>query len=195
MGDAQLCGYSRRRIDRVLDQPQIDEDDTVLEVGREAPRDLDGHRGLADAARADEGHEASLHQRLGNASGDCLSADDPRQLAWKAAARCVVIGRLLVCPTVVFGQPAHGGHERIATPGDVDHEPRPGLPVGKRFAQCCDVDAEAALLDNRVGPDQCGQLLLRDHFARPLRQDSQQVERPAAELNLPRTVHEQLARS
>src|SRR5260370_24577186 len=55
--------------------------------------------------------------------------------------------------------------------------------LSKRLAQRRDMKAKAALIDHKVGPHSCDQLLLTDHFGRAFDESDKNVENAAAKLN------------
>src|SRR5216684_4888784 len=65
----------------------------------------------------------------------------------------------------------------------IGHIARARSPLPKRLAQRQDMKAKAALIDHKVRPDSCDQLLLADHFGRAFDESDKNVESSAAKPN------------
>ena len=138
----------------------------------------DGDRGLADAARADDGHETMLRKFGCN----LLDGFDPPDHfgGWRgqgpngahaAGRRC---GRR-------FGT-GEGSGKAITATRDVHDISRADGTTTKGLAQCGDVEAEAALVDIHIGPDVFDQVAFVHDLPRTFRQEDQNVERSPADM-------------
>src|SRR5258706_15098920 len=73
--------------------------------------------------------------------------------------------------------------ETVAAARHVRHIACARSPLSKRLAQRRDMKAKAALIDHKVGPDFCDQLLLANHFGRAFDESDKNVESSAAKPN------------
>ena len=86
-------GQSERRSDGGRDmtgipqRTEVDEEDAPAEILRTAMPDRDGDRGLADAARADDGHEAIERKSVRDLLDDVFPADHPGEFSGQGAGR------------------------------------------------------------------------------------------------------------
>ena len=140
--------------------------------------DRDRDRGLADAAGADDGHEAML-RKFG-----CNLLDGFRsvQPSWRAGrAGTEQDGR---CRQTVRAKVRHGqcSREAITSARDVDDIAGADGAITKGLAQCGDVEAQAAFVDIHIGPDLLDQLSLVHDLAGTLRKENENIERTAAEV-------------
>src|SRR5216683_5481485 len=71
----------------------------------------------------------------------------------------------------------------VAATRHVGHIAYARSPLPKRLAQRRDMKAKAALIDHKVRPHFCDQLLLADHFGRAFDESDKNVEGAAAKLN------------
>src|SRR4030095_15593156 len=69
-----------------------------------------------------------------------------------------------------------GGHEAVASPGNVDDEPVPVAAVAQPAAQRGNVDSEIGRFDEYVGPDAFHQLSLADQITGPFKQNDQDFQ-------------------
>ena len=90
------------------------------------------------------------------------------------------------------GAPLHGRHKSVTPSGDRRDVERLFLRVAQRSPQAVHVDLEVALMDEDAGPGGRHQFVLADRLAAALRQQVQQLERPAAQFHRRAVEHEQL---
>jgi hypothetical protein len=78
---------------------------------------------------------------------------------------------------------AHGRDKAIAAAGNVRDVTRPLLSVAERLAQFGDMDPQTDFLDHETRPRIGENFTLRNHLARPINQQPQDIRRPAAQLD------------
>lgn len=140
-------------------------------------RDRNGDRGLANAPRADNGHEA-VHRELGANLVDGFSASDhSRKRGGKSSRGCDLAGRLR--RRCIMRERCG---EAIAAPGNIDNVAGTCGTIVERFSQSGDVEAKAALVHIHVGPDPLNQFSLVDDFAGVLGESDEDIERAAPDV-------------
>ena len=71
----------------------------------------------------------------------------------------------------------------ISTAGNVDYVGLAILAVIQRAAQLNHVEAQAALIDRQTGPSPCHKVGFADNFSSPIDQETEEIERAAANGN------------
>ncbi|MGY4286626.1 hypothetical protein ACVWXO_005846 [Bradyrhizobium sp. LM2.7] len=140
----------------------------------------DGHcdRGLADAARADHGHEAMERKPVRYFLDDLLASDHLCERRWKGARTDDFGGGR----DDRRGSLREGGDEAIAATRHIDHITGSFAGIAERLAQRCDMEAQTALVDIDVGPDALDQHSLVDDFTGAPGEKDQNIQRAAAEM-------------
>jgi hypothetical protein len=72
----------------------------------------------------------------------------------------------------------------VATPGDVDDEPIPVLPITQRATQGGHMNRELRRLDKGTRPDPSHQVLLTDELATAFKQNNQDLQSMTSKGNL-----------
>jgi hypothetical protein len=80
VGQTQRTGHRDGHDRRTGDRGQIDVPHTVTELGRDTSRDLNGETGLAGAARAGQGHQPVIDQKLAHVGYLGSTSDEAREL-------------------------------------------------------------------------------------------------------------------
>ncbi len=138
--------------------------------------DRNGNRSLADAARADQCHEAIERQSIRDLLDDLLSSDHLRKLS-RQGARRDDFGR-----EDRLSRLGERSDKAIAATGHIQDIAGRLAGIAERLAQRCDMEAQTALVDIHVGPDALDQLPLVDHFTGALGKQDQNIERAAADV-------------
>nr|WP_238578702.1 hypothetical protein [Inquilinus limosus] len=166
-------------------QPEIDEQGGAGEGIQQLMRHRRRHRGLADPAGADDGDEARRGQLLRQGPHAVLPPHHPRQPRRQeggAGEGGADRGRALRHRRGRT-RPQDRRHEAVAPSRQRRDVARAVLAVAQRLAQPGDVEAQAALLDDHVGPHLGDQLALADRLVRAGDEGHQDVQRPGAEID------------
>src|SRR3982074_3558293 len=75
------------------------------------------------------------------------------------------------------------GDKTVAAARHIGHIAHARSPLPKRLAQRQDMKAKAALIDHKVRPHFCDQLLLADYFGRALDERDENIESSATKPN------------
>ena len=106
---------------------------------------------LADAAAADNRHEARHLEQGGHLLQVILTADQPDRATGQVGMSKVRCGSC--CRLGILPRPRNGRHKTVAAAGQGCDVSRAVLSVAERFAQARDLGTQAALFDRDIGPN------------------------------------------
>jgi hypothetical protein len=175
----QHTRYRAQHQARVAERRQIDEPDAVFITGDHAFRDVEGDRGLANAAGPDDRHQALARNSRDQRRHRFLAADHPR-----CRERQIVHPRRRSCQgqrSSPWPIEAYWGDEIVAPSWNGDDVAMAVLAVAEGTAQSADLNLQIRFFHERSWPGSGDQLFLADHLAGMFDQSGQDVEGAAAE--------------
>ena len=142
-------------------------------------RDGKCHRGLAQSARSDDGHEPLGRQLVTDFANDLVAPHHSREQRWQR----VVSFRKVVGSRQTRRIPRRRRNEAITAAHHIREIALAAFAGVEGLAQRRDMDPKGDLFDEKPGPNLGHQLPLADHFTRMLDQNEQDIERTAAKLD------------
>ena len=189
-GHAKRRGQRQRHQMPLGHRRQVDKADAVGMAALHAHRQRHRHRGLADAAGADNAEQAHLRQLAGHRLDQLGTAQHAREqhrqvVAHLGGGRRWRGGHAGRGGLRRFARARHRRQETVAAPCDRGDIAPAFAPVAQHLAQRRQVYAQGGVVDHRLWPDDGQQLVLVDDLAGALEQRQQQVHRAAAQAQGP----------
>ncbi len=177
---------------RIIDRSQIHKPDAIFVRWNERLGHCQGHRRLADSSGSNNCDKTRFRQLVEKRANHVSAAHGARLRERE------IVGPIHDLLGLVGGPFGLGetdrSHEAIAATGNVGQIPSTRLAIAQCPPKRVDVNPEAALVDERVGPDAGHKFALADQFARALDQRGQNLESAAAEANGGFTFQQKLSR-
>ncbi len=175
----ERCGHRHGNEGGIVDRAEVYKTNAVQIRGAQRVGCAHGHGSLADAAGADDGHEAALAQLMRERRNNMLATNHTRQRRGQVVD---VLGGQVRIERLRPRRVTTGDrcNEPIPMPRHVLHVAAGGASVAQRSTERGDMNPERTFFNDRIRPDPLAQLVLFDDLAGTLDQCDENLTRAAA---------------